>query len=70
MINPNISKRIIAQVNEDITLDNQYRESNATYRGHSMKVMLRDKALIEAGNRRLYLKFSIVSDSFYLSDRA
>ena len=70
MINPTISKYVIVDVPEDITSKNEYQEDNAVYRGQGLRVMLRDKELIKAGRRRLYLKYTITGDRYYLSDRA
>lgn len=68
MINPNIHKRITVTVNETITSISEYRLSNATYKNTPLRVMLRKKRKIETGKRRLFLKYSITGDQFYLSD--
>lgn len=70
MINPNICKLVTVTVNEDITPKNDFKHTNATYQGVNMIVHLRDRELIKAGRRRLYLKYSMTSDQYYLSDRA
>lgn len=64
MINPNICKYVLVKVlPKEANSVFQY----AIYRGHKLEIMDRD--VKPYGNRRMYLKFSIMSDSYYLRSR-
>lgn len=70
MINPNICKYITVSVPSDLIQGKtDFKDNNAFYKGVGLKVMLRDKQTLKAGNRKLYLKYSIMSDCYWLSDR-
>ena len=61
MINPNISKFVIVEVSENL--------ETATYKGFTLPLLLRGDRTVKPGRRRLWLKFSILNDRFYLTDR-
>jgi len=61
MINPNISRFVVCQVSSDL--------QTAIYKGLVLSVCLRGIRNIKPGSRRLYLKYSIVNERYYLSDR-
>lgn len=61
MINPNICKRVNVYVSETIT-----PQDDKKIKG--LPVILWNRTL-KPGKRRLYLKFSILNDGYYLSDR-
>jgi len=67
MINPNISKRVDVVVLKDLLKSDLY--AKAVYNGILLEVSLRDKEVLKAGKRRLYLKYSILCNQYYLSDR-
>lgn len=62
MINPNISKFVTVLVADDL--------ETAQYKGRKLRLSLRGDRVVTPGKRRLYLKYSITFDDFYLSDRA
>jgi hypothetical protein len=68
MINPNIYKYVLVKVEKDIAKNDLY--ATAEYRGYKIDVVLRDKDTLKAGTRRLYLKYSICNDRYWLTDRA
>lgn len=63
MLNPNICKLVTV----DVLADNA---GIAVYRGHTLDIHLRNKTSIKPGRRRLWLKYSIMRDTYYLTDRA
>lgn len=75
MINPNISKMIYVEVKapEFSTYSKDVFHQVAILRDKNCdprEIWISSKKPIEAGNRRLYLKYSILNDGYYLSDRA
>ena len=66
MLNPNINKRVDVILNTDATKN---KAIYVQYKGANLPVYLNDKQVIKAGKRRLYLKYSIMLDRYYLSDR-
>ena len=67
MIDPNISKRVSVQI--DRTIETSDIWATAEYRGQKIDVVLYKRTL-QPGPRRLYLKYSIVNEQYYLTDRA
>ncbi len=59
MINPNIHKAVMVQV--------QWDGVTALYKGNLLDIVERYAPAPKPGRRRLYLKYSIISDQFYLS---
>lgn len=64
MLNPNICKRVIAKINHVASRSGGV-EMVAEYKGRILE--LHTKKLLQPGNRYVYLKFSILSDRYYLS---
>jgi hypothetical protein len=69
MINPNICKRVTVEVIERLDQGFHLYSGKAKYQGNDFKVVLRGTKAIKPGKRRLYLKFSILNDEYYLSDQ-
>lgn len=65
MINPNIHKLVTVSVKEPTVTRYGTVEQFADYLGQSIEVYTRQPVI--AGNRRLYLKYSIVNDRYYLT---
>ena len=66
MINPNISKRVTVLVPQPIS--RHELDPKILFNGELINVLLRDRDL-KPGNRALYLRYSIVFNHYYLSDR-
>lgn len=66
MINPNIIKLVTVEIKEVTTPNDLW--STAEYRGYELGLHLWHRTL-KPGKRRLYLKYSICSNSYYLTDR-
>ena len=67
MLNPNICKRVDVQIDEVIETNNLW--ATAEYKGHTIDIVLYRRTL-QPGTRRLYLKYSISNEQYYLTDRA
>lgn len=61
MINPNICLFVYCKVAEDLR--------TANYQGFDISLSLRGDRKILPGRRRLWLKYSILNESYYLTDR-
>jgi hypothetical protein len=59
MLNPNIYKRVLVEV----LPGSKY----ATYRGHTLEINDLRYGTKPPGRRYMYLKFSILTDSYYLT---
>ena len=68
MLNPNICKYVIVNVKESRTWPSGSKEYIGEYKGYRLDVNLRRKKTLKPGNRRLYLKYSIFRNRYYLSD--
>lgn len=68
MINPNICKYVTVEVTEEIDRFNQ-KILVGYYRNVKLDINQRTDRVIKTGRRKLYLKFSIMTDRYYLSDR-
>ena len=66
MINPCINKYITVDLPTPISTDDN--NAMALYRGHSIPVRLRKKQGLRAGKRRLWLRYSIMNEGYYLTD--
>jgi len=67
VLNPNICKRVLVDIVNSVgPADNNV---TALYKGTTLPVHLRRRSL-KPGRRALYLKYSIVNDRYYLTDRA
>jgi hypothetical protein len=67
MLNPNISKRVSVQIDRTVEPNNLW--ATAEYDGQKIDIVLYKRTL-EPGTRRLYLKYSIANEQYYLTDRA
>lgn len=61
MINPNICKRVLVEVSAD--------QKTAVYRGVTLEINDYRAPAPKPGRRRMWLKFSIFSDKYYLTSR-
>lgn len=66
MINPNICKRVTVDIKETTTPKDLW--TTAKYKGTSIEIHLWKRTL-QPGKRRLYLKYSICNNGYYLTDR-
>lgn len=66
MINPNVCKRVTVEIKETTTPRDL--RATAEYAGATLEIHLRKRTL-QPGKRRLYLKFSICNNGYYLTDR-
>ena len=67
MLNPNINKLVTVQVLK--TAHKSESKILAGYRGYELPVYLHKRLTLYAGNRRLWLRYSIMMDQYYLTDR-
>ena len=67
MLNPNINKLVTVQVLK--TAHKSESKILAVYRGYELPVYLHKRLTIHAGSRRLWLRYSILLDRYYLTDR-
>lgn len=67
MINPNMRKRVSVQI--DRTIETNDLWATAEYQGQKIDIVLYNRTL-QPGTRRLYLKYSIANEQYYLTDRA
>ena len=67
MIDPNISKRVSVQIDKTVEPNNLW--ATAEHHGQKMDIVLYKRTL-QPGTRRLYLKYSITNEQYYLTDRA
>lgn len=58
MINPNINKLVLVEVQLD--------QQTALYRGYSIEINDYRVPAPKPGHRRMYLRYSIMSDRYYL----
>lgn len=65
MINPNIHKLVTVSVKEPRVTRYNTIEQFAVYRGKVLEIITRQP--VNTGNRRLYLKYSVVNDTYYLT---
>lgn len=68
MINPNISKYVIVNVTEAIDRFNK-KVLVGFYQNVKLDIYQGTDRVIKPGRRKLYLKYSIMTDKYYLSDR-
>jgi hypothetical protein len=61
MINPNLVKLVTVLVADDL--------KSAQYKGQTFRLVLFGERVIQPGKRRLYLRYSIAFDEYYVSDR-
>lgn len=61
MINPNICKFVYVVVSKD--------RKTATYNGHVLEINDYRYPAPMPGNRRMYLKYSIMNDRYYLTSK-
>ena len=70
MINPNICKYVTVDVVEELNKFNQ-PEVFGYYNGHKLNIVTRSYLTkVKPGRRRLYLKYSMMSDRYYLLHKA
>lgn len=62
MLNPNICKMVYVTVSKDRTI--------AMYRGKILDINDYRYPAPQPGNRRMYLKYSIMNDRYYLTTKA
>ena len=69
MLNPNISKLVYCIVGEPVysQYSKQVVAQHAEYRG--VKLDISENVAVKPGRRRLYLKYSILRDQYYLTKR-
>jgi hypothetical protein len=67
MLNPNINKLVTVQILK--TIHKRESKISAVYRGYELPVYLHKRLTIHAGNRRLWLRYSVLMDQYYLTDR-
>lgn len=69
MINPNMCKRVLVDV-QPMSADSSYQIAFYKVRGRTYALEIHDKEPKEPGMRRMYLKFSIMTDRCYLKSEA
>ena len=71
MINPNIHKRIVAEVLQAEKIDHEnmfFTQQYAIVNGQTYEINYRrDDSIKKPGRRYLYVNFSITSDRYYLT---
>jgi hypothetical protein len=67
MLNPNICKRVMVDVSKAIVSKYGSISQFAEYKGYLIEIS--EYTEIEPGKRRLYLKYSIMNDRYYLTKR-
>jgi len=71
MINPNIHKRIVAEVLQAEKIDNEnmfFTQQHAIVNGQTYEINYRrGDSIKKPGRRYLYVNFSITSDRYYLT---
>lgn len=67
MLNPNICKRVTVSVNKAEISKYGSISQFAEYQGQLIEIS--EYTEIEPGKRRLYLKYSIISDRYYLTKK-
>lgn len=71
MLDPNICKRVDCFVDVAVIgVRSGLMEQFATYQGVRLEILHRKPNAVKPGKRRLYLKYSIINDQYYLSDRS
>lgn len=65
MLNPNINKYVLVKVLPVDTAKTTIQK--AIYRGHEIEIM--DYTVKALGNRRMFLRYSICSDRYYLKSK-